>query len=180
MGPVTLLRTARLELVPMTVAMVEAVMLGRRDDAERLVRARMPSRWPNRELVERAFTASLDAIRAQPDVRLWGDRVMIVRSGEADARVVGSVVFHGRPGDDGVAEIAYGVEEASQSQGYATEAVAESVAWALSQPGVNAVQAATFAWHRPSLRVIEKVGMQPAGKREHDMLGEMLVFERRR
>jgi len=59
-----LLRTPRLDLVPMTVAIVEAVMNGRRDDAERLVGARMPARWPNRELIERAFTASLAAIRA--------------------------------------------------------------------------------------------------------------------
>jgi [ribosomal protein S5]-alanine N-acetyltransferase len=175
----TLLRTARLDLVPMTIAMVEAVMLGRREDAERLVAARMPARWPNPELVERAFTASLEAIRARPEVRLWGDRVLIARGPEGDARVVGSVVFHGRP-DDGIAEIAYGVEEASQSQGYATEAVNASVAWALDEPGVSAVQAATFAWHRPSLRVIEKVGMSRVGTREHETLGELLVFERRR
>jgi len=175
----TLLRTARLDLVPMTVAMVEAVMLGRRDDAERLVAARMPARWPNHELVERAFTASLEAIRARPEIRLWGDRVLIARGPDAEARVVGSVVFHGRP-DDGIAEIAYGVEEASQSQGYATEAVLASVAWALEQQDVRAVQAATFAWHRPSLRVIEKVGMTRVGTREHETLGELLVFERRR
>jgi RimJ/RimL family protein N-acetyltransferase len=130
--------------------------------------------------VERAFTASLEAIRAEPEVRLWGDRVLIVR-GEArgDARVVGSVVFHGRP-DDGVAEVAYGVEEASQGRGYATEAVAASVAWALAEHGVEAVQAATFAWHVPSLRVIGKVGMSRVGTREHETMGEMVVFERRR
>jgi RimJ/RimL family protein N-acetyltransferase len=164
----------------MTIAMVEAVMSGRREDAEALVHARMPERWPNRDLVERAFTASLEAIRADPEVRLWGDRVMVVPGtrGESD-RVVGSVVFHGRPGEEGVAEIAYGVEEASQGRGYATEAVSASVDWAFMQPGVRAVQAATFAWHVPSLRVIEKVGMMRIGTREHEVLGEMLVFERR-
>jgi RimJ/RimL family protein N-acetyltransferase len=174
----TLLHTARLELVPMTVEMVEAVMLGRRDEAERLVGARMPALWPNRQLVERAFTTSLDDIRARPEQRLWGDRVMVLRE-ESEARVVGSVVFHGRP-DDGIAEIAYGVEDTSQGQGFATEAVRASVMWALRESGVHAVQAATFAWHKPSIRVIEKVGMIHVGSREHDMLGEMLVFERRR
>jgi ribosomal-protein-alanine N-acetyltransferase len=176
----SLLRTPRLRLVPITVAMVDAVMSGRREDAEALVQARMPERWPNRDLVERAFTASLEDIQSEPEVRLWGDRVMVLpgEAGEAD-RVVGSVIFHGRPAEDGVAEIAYGVEEASQGLGYATEAVAASVDWALAQPGVRAVQAATFAWHRPSLRVIEKVGMTRVGAREHELLGEMLVFERR-
>jgi ribosomal-protein-alanine N-acetyltransferase len=193
-----LLRTLRLDLVPMSVALVEAVMAGRREEAERLVGARMPSRWPNRELIERAFPASLEAIRADPEVRLWGDRAMIARGGdgaasgiagsladgvadvEAEARVVGSVVFHGLPSDDGIAEIAYGVEEASQGLGYATEAVAASIEWALSHPHVRAVQAATFGWHRPSLRVIEKVGMVVVGSREHDTMGELVVYERRK
>jgi RimJ/RimL family protein N-acetyltransferase len=169
-------------------------MLGERADAERLVDARMPERWPNRELVERAFPLSLEAIRANPEARLWGDRVMISEDeiGEAPGvdhaaarprtrrRVVGSVVFHGAPGPDGVVEIAYGVEEGSQGRGYATEAVQACVTWALESRGVAAVQATTLPWHAASLRVIAKVGMVKAGVREHEVLGELLVFERRR
>jgi len=175
----TLLRTARLELAPMTLAMAEAVILGHKEDAEHLIAARMPLRWPNRELVERAFSASLETLRAGPEVRLWGNRVLVARAPDGEARVVGSVVFHGRP-NDGIAEIAYGVEEGSQGQGYATEAVAASVAWALREDGVLAVQAATFDWHVPSLRVIGKVGMVRVGTRDHDTMGELVVFERRR
>jgi len=173
------LQTARLELVPMTPDIVEAVLLGRRDAAESLARARMPERWPNRDLIERAFSVSLESIRENPAARLWGARVMIWRSEGVDRRVVGSVVFRGEP-EGGEAEIAYGVEEGSRGRGIATEAVAACVSWALDQPGVDAVHAATFAWHRASVRVLEKVGMVPAGVREHDVLGEMLVFERRR
>jgi [ribosomal protein S5]-alanine N-acetyltransferase len=175
--------TSRLTLIPLTLPIVEAVMCGRREDAEALVGARMPERWPNRELVERAFCASLDAMRASPETTLWGNCVMIANAGDALApafgRVIGSVVFRGLPGDDGIAEIAYGVEEASQGQGYATEAVSACLEWALSQPGVHAVRAATFAWHRPSLRVIEKVGMVHVGVRDHETMGELVVFERR-
>jgi ribosomal-protein-alanine N-acetyltransferase len=174
-----LVRTQRLDLIPMTLAMVEAVMLGRRGDAEALANARMPDRWPNRELVERAFTASLDAIRENPAERLWGNRVMIVTRDGARC-VIGSVVFHGAPADDGVAEIAYGVEEASQRLGYATEAVRACVGWALAQDAVRSVQAATFAWHVPSLRVLENAGMVRAGVRDHETMGEMILFERRR
>jgi RimJ/RimL family protein N-acetyltransferase len=172
-----ILRTRQLELVPMTLGMVEAVMSGRRADAESLVRARMPQRWPNPELVERAFTASLDAIRANPGACLWGNRVMVALAEER--RVVGSVVFHGEPSSDGIAEIAYGVEEGSQGRGYASEAVDACVRWALEQDRVCAVQAATFAWHQPSLRVLAKVGMTQIGSRDHETMGEMLVFERR-
>lgn len=163
----------------MTLAMVEAVMLGRREDSEDLALARMPERWPNRELIERAFPVSLDNLRANPAARLWGARVMVADA-PPNRRVVGSIVFHGRPGPDGIAEIAYGVEEASQRRGYATEAVTACVAWALTEDGVQAVQATTFAWHHPSLRVIANVGMVAVGVRDHETLGEMLVFERRR
>ena len=173
------LRTARLELVPMTLAMVEAVMLGRRDESERMAQARMPERWPNHELIERAFPVSLDEMRAAPAARLWGARVMVAGAG-AERRVVGSIVFHGRPAEDGVAEIAYGVEDGSQCRGYATEAVTACVAWALAQDGVLAVQATTFSWHHPSLRVIANVGMVRVGERDHETMGEMIVFERRR
>ncbi len=174
------LETPRLKLVPLTIAIVEAVLAGRREDAEVLVGARMPERWPNPELVERAFTASLEAIRAQPEACLWGGRVLVRRGEDGQARVLGSVVFRGRPGDDGVAEVAYGVEEGSQGLGYATEAVTACVAWALAQEAVRAVQAVTFPWHRASRRVIEKVGMQQVGVREHETMGEILVYEQRR
>ena len=173
----TILVTPRLELVPITLAIAEAVMLGRRADAEALANARLPPAWPNRALIERAFTASLERMREDPARRLWGDRLMLSRDGER--RVLGSVVFHGAPGEDGIVEIAYGVEDGSQGQGYATEATRASVPWALAQPGVRAVQATTFAWHRASTRVIEKLEMRPIGTRDHDIMGEMLVYERR-
>jgi ribosomal-protein-alanine N-acetyltransferase len=173
------LRTPRLELEPMSLSLVEAVMLGEREVAERITQARLPDAWPNRALVERAFCASLDAIRADPSTRLWGDRLIIRRGGEGKRRVVGSVVFHGLP-EDGVAEVAYGVEDASQGQGIATEATQACVDWALAEPGIVAVQATTVPWHTSSLRVIAKLGMEKVGVRDHEVLGELLVFERRR
>jgi RimJ/RimL family protein N-acetyltransferase len=173
----TLIETERLELVPITLAIVEAVMLDRREDARRLIDADMPQKWPGRALVERAFSASLDRIRAAPDKRLWGDRLMIVK-GER-RRVVGSVVFHGYP-EDGIAEVGYGVDEDVQRMGYATEATHAAVQWALDQPQIHAVQARTFPWHRASVRVLEKVGMRKVAVDEHDVLGEQWIFERSR
>ncbi|MGD0675407.1 MAG: GNAT family protein [Polyangiaceae bacterium] len=173
------LRTARLNLLPMTMAMVEAVLLGHREEAERLARASMPERWPNPALIERAFSMSLESIRAQPSERLWGARVMVFGRDAGERRVIGSVVFRGQPAEDGLAEIAYGVEEGSQGRGYATEAVGACVGWALEEGGARVVQATTFAWHHASIRVLEKVGMARAGTRDHDTMGEMIVYERK-
>jgi RimJ/RimL family protein N-acetyltransferase len=168
------MRTERLELVPVTLDVVEAILAGDRAGAEAAAGAALPAAWPNDELIARAFPVSLSAIRADPERRLWGDTLLLSR--DLPRRVIGSVIFHGRPDDDGVAEVGYGVEERSQSLGFATEGTRACVAWALAQPGVRAVTATTFPWHRASLRVIEKLGMRLVGSREHEVLGELLVF----
>jgi len=184
------LTTERLRLVPVTLPMVEGVM--RRDKAaaeaaldlelracgwELPTCARFPDQWPNEELIARAFPFSIEAIRADPDTRLWGDSLVLPLEGPP--RVVGSVVFKGRP-TDGIAEVAYGIEDNSRRQGLASEATRACVDWALEQAGIEAVQATTFPWHHASLGVIRKVGMVPCATREHDIFGELLVFERRR
>ena len=171
------LLTERLELVPITLPFVEAVMAADRARAEALCEASIPAAWPGPDLIARAFYPSLEAVRADPACRLWGDTLLITRT--VPRRIVGSVIFHGRPAN-GVAEVGYGVDEAEQRKGFASEGTRACVDWALTQPDVTAVHAVTFPWHVASLRVIERVGMQPCGTREHPYLGEMLVFERRR
>ena len=169
------LHTARLRLEPMTLAVVEAAFRNDRALIESLIDAKVSDAWPGRALVERAFSASLDDIRAAPDVRLWGDRLMITE----DRVVVGSVVFHGRP-SDGVAEVGYGVEDRWQQKGFATEATRACVGWALEQEGIVAVTATTPPWHHASIRVLERSGLVRVGSEGHEMLGEVLRFERRR
>ena len=68
----------------------------------------------------------------------------------------------------------------SRGLGLASEGTLAVVEWALDQPGIVAVQATTFTWHAASLRVIHKLGMTRVGARDHDTLGELAVFERRR
>lgn len=174
----TALVTPRLTLEPITLEVVEATFAGDRSAIEELVRAKVPDAWPGRTLVERAFSASLEHVRADPAKRLWGDRLMIARDGE-QRLVVGSVIFHGRP-DDGVAEVGYGVEDRWQCQGFASEATRACTDWALGEPGIACVTATTPPWHTASIRVLEKAGFFRAGLEEHEMLGEVLRFERRR
>ena len=169
--------TARLDLVPVSIELVEAVLSGNRSRAEVCVGAILPALWPGRALVERAFYASLEDILSNPDNRLWGDRVMIAR--EPPRRVVGSVVFHGAPDGEGSVEVAYGVEEDSQRRGYATEATRASVEWALTEGRANVVRAATPPWHFASQKVLERCGMRRCGVRDSP-LGDVWEYERRR
>lgn len=169
--------TPRLFLEPVTLDLVEAVFRGDREALEQLTQAKVPAAWPGKALVERAFSASLEAIRSDPDKRLWGDRLMITKEGER--LLIGSVVFHGHP-DDGVAEVGYGVEESWQRQGLASEATLACVEWALAQPGIHAVTATTPPWHVASIRVLERSGLAKVGAEEHETLGEVLRFTRRK
>ncbi|KYF53927.1 hypothetical protein BE08_42405 [Sorangium cellulosum] len=171
------LTTQRLELTPVSLPLLEAVIRGDRLEAEALSGARFPDAWPGRALVERAFSSPLDRLRDDPEAFLWGTRLMVTR-GQAARVVVGSVVLNGRPDATGTVEIGYGVEGRSQGQGYATEGSRAVLHWTLQQAAVTRVIATTPAWHRASLRVIEKLEMRPAGTLDHDLLGELLVFER--
>src|SRR5471032_1340863 len=161
------LETARLRLVPITLTMVEAVLSRDKEAADAALDrelaalgwptgARFPDSWPNDDLVARAFPYSLAAIRAAPEIRLWGDTMVVTR--DDPPRVLGSVVFKGLP-TDGVAEVGYGIEDGSRGQGLATEATLACVEWALAQPGIIAVQAITFEGHIASLGVIKNCGM---------------------
>jgi [ribosomal protein S5]-alanine N-acetyltransferase len=172
---VGVLITTRLELRPLSVPLVSALLESRpRSEIEKIVGAELPWTWPSRALVDQAFPASLEAVRADPETRLWGDRLMVTR--EPPARVVGSVIFHGRPADDGVAEVSFGVEDTSQGKGYATEALTACIEWALAQPECKRVRATTTDWHKASKRLLERVGMQLAGERQEGST-RMLVYE---
>ncbi len=168
--------TDRLRLVPVTLEAIEAVLDHDKPRAEAAVGARFPDQWPNDDLVALGFPYSRAALRVDPDTRLWGDSLVLLKD---VPQIVGSVVFHGLPAD-GVAEVAYTIEESSRQQGFAVEATRACVEWALAQPTIRAVQATTFPWHYASLGVIRRLGMTHVGTRDHDTLGELLVFERTR
>ena len=76
-----------------------------------------------------------------------------------------------------IAEVAFGVEDQSQSQGYATEALTACVEGALAQPECRLVRATTTDWHKASKRLLERIGMRVAGER-HDGDARMLVYEK--
>jgi RimJ/RimL family protein N-acetyltransferase len=170
--------TDRLELLPITRALVDAVVEGRRADAEAICRARFPDIWPGRALVERAFACPLGKLREDPESWLWGARVLVTRGD--DRMVVGSVVLDGRPNGRDAVEIAYGIDGKFQGRGYATEGTSAVVAWALDQPDIKRVTASTFPWHKASLRVLEKIGMREIGTRETEMFGDLVVYAKDR
>jgi [ribosomal protein S5]-alanine N-acetyltransferase len=169
------LETERLVLVPVSLDLVEAVLADQWERVEHILSAKLPRPWPGRALIEQAFSATLDAIRARPRERLWGDRIILERKREPN--VVGSVVFHGEPSAEGTLEIGYGVFSHMQGNGYAPEAVRAQAEWAFRFPEVARIHATTPPWHAASIRVLEKCGFTRKGNLEHEHLGEIAWFE---
>ena len=92
---------------------------------------------------------------AAADGERFGVWVMIERG---STTVVGDIGFMGPPGEDGDVEIGYCVIPDRRGRGYAGEAVAALVAWALTQPGVGSVSARCDVLNVPSIRVLERAG----------------------
>jgi [ribosomal protein S5]-alanine N-acetyltransferase len=82
----------------------------------------------------------------------------------ATGGVVGTCGFKGPPGEDGLVEIAYGVAPEHQGKGYATEAAAALVKYAIESGQVRAVRAHTLPKSSASVRVLTKCGFRQVGE----------------
>lgn len=107
-----------------------------------------------------AYTEMLCGCISEPEQYLWHTAWCIRRreSGE----MVGDFCFKGLP-ENGCPEIGYGIIEAHQGKGYATEAIGAACRWALSQPGIKAVEAETAPDNTASQKVLSKLGFVPTG-----------------
>ncbi|MBN8602297.1 MAG: GNAT family N-acetyltransferase [Planctomycetes bacterium] len=95
----------------------------------------------------------------------------------SDRISVGSCAFKSPP-ENGVVEIAYGIDDEHQRQGYATEAAIALAQFALQTDGVKTVCAHTKEDNFASIRVLEKAGFQGKGTVIDPEDGEVLRFEK--
>jgi RimJ/RimL family protein N-acetyltransferase len=160
------LETERLRLVPFTAELIDA--LAERAHAQRLLGAAIPDGWPDEELAG-LLSLYRDWIRADPSLLGFGPWVVLV--GDV---VVGSAGFLGKADDTSTIELGFGTHPDHRDRGYASEAARTLVGWGLAQPGVERVIARCEPENSPSVRVLEKIGMQPVGE-----VGGQLLWETR-
>ncbi|WP_037915197.1 GNAT family N-acetyltransferase [Actinacidiphila yeochonensis] len=89
----------------------------------------------------------------------------------ADGTAVGGAGFHGPP-DRGAVEIGYDLAPSARGDGWATDAARALCVWALSQPQVVVVLAATVPGNRASQAVLERIGFERVSDR-----GELWAYE---
>ena len=139
------LHTRHLEIVPSTPEQVRA-QIARMSERER---AELSPQW-------------LERFNAATTIDPWvlGFSLMLHDTGA----VVGTCGFKGPPDRDGMVEIAYGIDSAHQNNGYATEAAAALVRFALASDMVRIVRAHTVDRTGASARVLAKCDFQPRGQ----------------
>jgi [ribosomal protein S5]-alanine N-acetyltransferase len=166
--------TERLRIPPATMAELDALIGGNRHEFERLIDASAPDPLeppPETGDVLEWFRATL---ANDPAIAPWFFRWIIDRS---EHRLVGSAGFSGYPDDEGDVLFGYGIYPADEGKGYATEAAAALVRWALAQEGVRKVRATIPTWHIASQRVSAKAGLTFRRDMPSDEFGTLQVWE---
>ena len=98
----------------------------------------------------------LRAIQTDDQQLPWRVRLIVERSSNT---VVGSINLKGPPSAAGDIEIGWGLIESVRRRGYATEASAAVIMWALQQPGVSSVSATIPDDNYPSQRLAKRLGL---------------------
>jgi [ribosomal protein S5]-alanine N-acetyltransferase len=165
------LLTHRLELVPVTLAIIEAD-LHRRDELPALVDAEIAEEWPPPLVDVAAMQRHKQALVNDPDLGPWTSWYWITRK---PRMLMGMSGFKSRP-KDGVVEIGYSVVPAFQRCGFGTEAVIAMVEFAFAN-GVDCIAAETLPELVASQRLLLKCGFNFCGEGSEP---GVIRFERRR
>lgn len=164
----------RLDLVPMSLALMEALLGGDRESAQRMAGYRIPADWP--EGMESVLRFRIAIARERPETLPLLLRAMVLR---ADSEVVvGRLGFHGPADEDGMLEVGYEVFPAYRRRGYAREAVVALFRWAQRDPAVRRFRASVSPANQPSRLLVTGLGFVEVGSQWDEEDGEELVFER--
>lgn len=167
-------RSQRLDLMAMSLELMEAVLSGDRERAQVMAGYRIPPDWPAG--MEPTLRFRIAIARKQPEALPLLFRAMVLR--KDPGVVVGRIGFHGPADDSGMLEIGYEVFPDHQRQGYAREAVIAMFGWARQDPGVRRFRATVSPGNAPSRRLVAGLGFVEDGSQWDEEDGEETIFER--
>ena len=165
-----ILHTARLDLHPLPLPLLEALLDGD------LPRARSLAPFPVDEATfeddEYVLTLRRDQLRADPSQLPWLYRAAVLRETGA---VVARAGFHAPPDAEGTVEIGYRVVPSWQGRGLATELARGLLEWARRSGAVRCL-ASTAPGNAASQAVLGKLGFVRTGEAMDERDGLELVF----
>ena len=171
---IDVIRTARLELVPLSTSFCDALLSGDLEVASDEIGAHVgpwllndPSHVTRLHLAEGAAQAA-----GFPGV----GRLIVLATGNRARRVIGSIGFHGPPDDGERLEVSCRIHPAHRGQGFAIEALAALLEWATERFGVQRFVVAIPSGHErwdPVPMEIDDGRAEPPGRRA-DALDQLL------
>jgi RimJ/RimL family protein N-acetyltransferase len=174
-----IIRSARLDLIPLTPAVLRALLAGRFDEVAAVLGVKPPDDW---DIHRGAMELWLSQIEADPGLQPWLMRAMVLRE---DGIVIGDIGFHTAPGPEylaalspGGVEFGFSVLERWRRQGLATEASLALMRWAVEEHGVRRFVVSISPENGPSLALAAKLGFRKIGSHIDDEDGPKDIFER--
>ena len=169
--------SARLDLVSMSPAFLEASLARELARCAELLGASVPEEWNAPGLIR----MRLRQLRADPAQQAWLLRALVLR---AERRMVGFAGFHAPPGalplPPGAAELGYTVFREDRRRGFAREAALALMDWAQREHGVVQFIASIGPTNAPSLALAQELGFTKIGEQIDDEDGPEDVFSLRR
>jgi len=161
--PSDMIRTDRLDLMPATAELLHAELAGA-GRFHAVIGKRVPADWPPDLYDEGAIRHYLALLTGAPGSERWGTYYIARRkTGDEGSVLVGVGAFKGAPDSEGTVEVGYSVVPSHQRRGYATEAVAGFVRFAMAAANVRRVVAHTLPHLHASIGVLRKAGFAYAG-----------------
>ncbi len=159
----------------MTVPFMEALVRNDLAGAAREIGAEVPAWLPVQ--LEHFLQYRLAQLAAEPAIRSWLGRVMVLEAADGRRRVIGSIGFHGPPDEQGRLEIGYSVEPHYRRRGFALEAVRAMFDWAHERFGVGRFLASVAPGNAASLGLIGQLGFRQIGEQVDPVDGLEYVFQ---
>ena len=169
------IRTARFELVSMSMRFMTLLLARDLDGASAELGVRVPDDLPDR--LDHFLQFRIVDLELDPGAQPWLGRAIVLTEPDGTRRFAGSAGFHTPPDAEGRVEVGYRVEPPYRRQGVASEVVRGLFDWAAREHGIHRFRASVAPGNVASRAIISRLGFRQTGVQIDDIDGEELVFE---
>ena len=172
-----IIQTKRLDLIPLSPAVLRAALERDRNKIGRLLGASVPQSW---EIHRGALELWLRQLEAHPALQPWLARGIVLRS---ESQLIGDIGFHSDPfsapaSGPKTVELGYSIVEAWRRRGFAQEAIEALIQWACTQHRVHRFVLSISPENQASQSLATKLSFRKIGSQIDEEDGLEEIFER--
>lgn len=157
----TEIETKRLKLLACPLELAALIAGGGKGIYKKYGLQKAPN-WPLNDTTE-ILPEYVVSLQSDPALLGWGIWLVILKESSV---IIGDIGFLSKPDSKGRTELGYSIAPTYRNKGYATEAAGSLLAWAFLKDDVKKVKARCKPDNAASIKVLERVGMRPLGRKE--------------